>query len=60
MPGVRLAETITREHPGIQVLLMSGTSSQKEGTVPEEVLHKPFSREALTQRVECALAKTLH
>jgi DNA-binding NtrC family response regulator len=60
MPGNRLAETIGREHSGIQVLLMSGTSSQKEGTIPEEVLHKPFNRDVLTQRVEKALARTQH
>jgi len=60
MPGSRLAETIGHRHPKIEVLLMSGTSSQKEGTVPEEVLHKPFNREVLTQRVEEALARTAH
>lgn len=57
MPGSRLAETIGREHPGTHVLLMSGTSSQKEGTVPAEVLHKPFSREVLIGRVEDMLAR---
>jgi CheY-like chemotaxis protein len=61
MPGSRLAETIRRQHPGIEVLLMSGTSSQteREDVLPVlgEVLRKPFSREALTQRVEQALAQ---
>jgi DNA-binding NtrC family response regulator len=61
MPGGRLAETIIHQHPGIEVLLISGTSSQEEpeAVLPAsgEVLHKPFSREVLTQRVEEALAR---
>jgi signal transduction histidine kinase/DNA-binding response OmpR family regulator len=61
MPGSRLAETILRQHPGTQVLLMSGSSSQEEPKavlpVSGGVLRKPFSREALTQRVEDSLAR---
>jgi PAS domain S-box-containing protein len=64
MPGSTLAETIGRQHPGLEVLLMSGTSSQteREDVLPVlgQVLRKPFSREALTQRVEEALARVMH
>ena len=63
MPGSRLAEMIGRQHPGLEVLLMSGTSSQteREDVLPVlgQVLRKPFSREALTQRVEDALARVV-
>jgi CheY-like chemotaxis protein len=61
MPGSRLAETILHQHPGTPVLLMSGSSSQEEPKavlpVSGGVLRKPFSREALTQRVEESLAR---
>jgi len=61
MPGGQLRREIGERHPQVAVLLMSGTPSRPgEGSramAQGEVLHKPFSKEALTRRVEEALAR---
>ena len=47
--GMALREQILREHPGMKVLLMSGTVEQPPEGV--EFLRKPFEPEILTQLV---------
>jgi CheY-like chemotaxis protein len=63
-PGGQLAQEVGHQHPGVAVVLMSGTSSPPElkDGLPDAgaVLQKPFSREALTSLVEEALARTQH
>jgi DNA-binding NtrC family response regulator len=59
-PGGQLAKEIRERHPAIPVLLMSGTPSVHAGErlAAGEILHKPFGKEALTQLVEQALARS--
>jgi len=59
-PGGQLAKEIRERHPAIPVLLMSGTPSvhASERLAAGEILHKPFGKEALTQLVEQALARS--
>jgi CheY-like chemotaxis protein len=61
MPGTELANTIRRQHPGVTVLLISGTPSRpgNAGNAPAaaDILHKPFSKEALIAKVQEALAR---
>ena len=61
MPGGQLAKEIRDRHPDVAVLLMSGTPSrpglERAAPAQGELLHKPFSREALLRRVEEALAR---
>jgi DNA-binding NtrC family response regulator len=61
IPGAELGKTIRQQHPGVAVLLMSGTPPRpgKAGKIPAsgEILHKPFSKEALIRLVELELAK---
>jgi PAS domain S-box-containing protein len=58
MLGGELAKNIRQHHPGVHVVLMSGSPSQSAGTPTEEVLPKPFSRAVLLRLVEEALART--
>jgi CheY-like chemotaxis protein len=58
MTGGQLADEIGRLYPGLTVLLMSGSLSQREyNAVGDRVLQKPFTRESLTRFVEDALAR---
>jgi len=61
MPGAELAKEIARHYPAIEVLLMSGTPSRpgmaRSASLTAEILHKPFSKDALTRTVEAALTR---
>ena len=51
--GVELREQILLEHPGMKVLLMSGTVEPPEGV---EFLRKPFQAETLRHQVRSLLS----
>ena len=61
VPGAELGKAIRQQYPGVTVLLMSGTPSRpgnaNSAPASSEILHKPFSKDALIQLVERALAK---
>ena len=57
--GPALAREIKRRTPAVQVLLMSGEAScahDIEGLTPQAFLHKPFSSQALVDRVNQLLS----
>ncbi|MGB7770045.1 MAG: ATP-binding protein [Verrucomicrobiia bacterium] len=58
--GQELADRLRGERPGLKVILMSGYSPDRYGTIqkPNHILSKPFSLEDLTQAVRSCLDKT--
>jgi PAS domain S-box-containing protein len=60
MTGPQLASRLRESHPGLRVLLMSGypdEALEARGALPSglEFLHKPFSNEALVERIRGVL-----
>jgi two-component system cell cycle sensor histidine kinase/response regulator CckA len=64
MSGVRLADLLKREHPGLETIFMSGYPDQMlsaRGVLEEthNYLHKPFTASELLGEVERALEGAL-
>jgi CheY-like chemotaxis protein len=59
--GVDLARQLTREHPGLQVLFVSGyaESATRDDLEGADVLTKPFALDELTERVAEMLGRSL-
>jgi CheY-like chemotaxis protein len=55
--GRELADRLSREQPGLKVILMSGYSADRLGRIQpsSHILHKPFSLENLTETVRQCL-----
>lgn len=62
MRGMEIAEAITRERPGIGIIVMSGYGEEESGilggrSVPGLFIQKPFRPETLLRNVRVVLAK---
>lgn len=58
MNGIELAETVRREYPSLPIVLTSGYSNvlAEEGSHRFELIHKPYSVEALSRVLHNSLA----